>query len=142
MNYLFLLSQSNLSQLWKADVSELHIGYDSFHIQKKIYFFKVMLYLQPVCPCERFYRAYCVIWLHWMMANFIPVLSLFQNSSEQTVCSSVKGKKGSIYNRIRAEGSYSSDRGYYSFGTTDAISGKLSSICLPHGLQYCHYYVR
>jgi hypothetical protein len=62
---------------------------------------------------------------------------MVQNRSKQTICSALKGKKGSIYNRTRAEGSNSSDRGYYSFSAADAISGAyLSFFCLCYALRH------
>jgi hypothetical protein len=60
-----------------------------------------------------------------------------QNHSKQTICSTLKGKKGPIYNRTGAKGSNSSDRGYYSFSTADAISGAYLAFFKPcYSLQH------
>jgi hypothetical protein len=90
--------------------------------------------LHYVSSLESSWSAHCISCLYFMSVNWVPELVLVQNHSKQTICSSIKGKKGSIYNRVRTEGSNSSDRGYYSFCTADTIPGMFHpSVCI----MYC-----
>lgn len=64
-------------------------------------------------------------------------LGFVQNYCKQTICSTVKGKKSSIYNRIGAEGPNSSDRGYYSFSAANTIPGAFHLLVVSCVAELC-----
>lgn len=94
-----------------------------------IQMFELYFYINHLCQF-----IILVACISWVSIYWVPGLVLVQNHSKQTICSSVEGKKGSVYNRIRAEGSNSSDRGYYSFSSADAIPGTFRPFVY---LMYC-----